>query len=115
MLPWIQTVVTAIVSVLASSGFWAYWQRRHEDNSARTKLLVGLAHDRIMQSGTFYMNRGWISNGEYEDLVDYLYKPYSELGGNGSAQRIVDHLAGLPHQPPVKKGEDEDASAGQTV
>ena len=33
---------------------------------------------------------------EYENLVDYLYKPYEEMGGNGSAKRIVDEIKKLP-------------------
>lgn len=36
-----------------------------------------------------YIKRGWITKDEYEDLRDYLYKPYKELGGNGSAERIM--------------------------
>lgn len=107
MVPWITTVVTAIISVLASSGFWSFWQHKHEDKSARTRLLVGLAHDRIVQSGTYYINRGWISIDEYENLYDYLYKPYKELGGNGTAERVMERLKELDHQDPdlVKKGQ----------
>lgn len=100
MLPWIQTIITALVSVLASSGFWAYWSKRHDDRSYQTKLLRGLAHDRIMQSGRYYLNRKWISDDEYENLYDYLYVPYKELGGNGSAERIMGVLKELPHSPP---------------
>lgn len=111
MLPWFTTVVTAIVSVLASSGFWAYWQKRQEDKSARTRLLVGLAHDRIVQSGMYYINRGWLSADEYENLYDYLFKPYKELGGNGTAERVMERLKGLPHKPPESpKGEKTDAT-----
>ncbi len=100
MLPWIQTVLTAIFSVLASSGFWAYWGKKHEDKSARTRLLVGLAHDRIMQSGTYYIERGWITIDEYEDFHKYLYMPYRELGGNGTAEVIMNDLKSLPHSDP---------------
>ena len=107
MLPWVEIIVTAIVSVFASSGFWAYWQRKHEDKSARTRLLVGLAHDRIVQSGMYYINREWISPDEYENLYDYLYKPYKELGGNGTAERVMNRLKNLPHKPPSSKGEED--------
>lgn len=110
MLPWVQTVMTAVVSVLASSGFWAFWSKKREDKSSRTKLLVGLAHDRIMQSGRFYLDRGWISYDEYENLHDYLYTPYKELGGNGSAERMMNNLQKLPHNPPDAKGENDAAT-----
>lgn len=100
MLPWIQMLLTAIVSVLASSGFWAYFQSKHEDKSARTRLLVGLAHDRILQSGMFYVNRGYVTIDEYENLHEYLYKPYKELGGNGTAEKVMEELKALPHTKP---------------
>ena len=43
-----------------------------------------------------YIERGYITQDEYENLYEYLYKPYEKLGGNGSAKRImteVDQLA----------------------
>lgn len=107
MVPWLSTVLTAVISVLASSGFWTYWMKKHEDKSARTKLLVGLAHDRIIQSGRFYLDRGWISVDEYENLYDYLYRPYKELGGNGAAERVMSQLKNMPHSPPTEKGEND--------
>lgn len=100
MLPWVQTIVTAIVSVLASSGFWAYWTKRHDNKTAQTKLLVGLAHDRILQSGRYYLNREYMTSDEYENLYDYLYLPYKELGGNGTAERMMEELKKLPHSKP---------------
>lgn len=100
MLPWVEVIITALVTVLASSGFWSYWSKKSSKTDARTKLLVGLAHDRIMQGGKFYIDRKWISDDEYENLYDYLYKPYKELGGNGTAERIMDDLKNLPRTPP---------------
>lgn len=90
MEPWLQTVVTIVASVIASSGFWAYIQHRFEKNDNRTKLLMGLAHDRIMYLGICYLDRGdWITQDEYENLYNYLYKPYEAEGGNGSAERTM--------------------------
>lgn len=59
-------------------------------------MLIGLAHDRIIYLGMVYIERGYITQDEYENLYEYLYKPYKKLGGNGSAKRImteVDQLA----------------------
>lgn len=59
-------------------------------------MLIGLAHDRIIYLGMSYIERGYITQDEYENLYEYLYKPYEKLGGNGSAKRImteVDQLA----------------------
>jgi hypothetical protein len=75
--------------VVASSGFWAYIQKKNENKDVRSKMLVGLAHDRIISLGMQYVERGWITQDEYENLHDYLYLPYKAMGGNGSAERIM--------------------------
>ncbi len=96
MAPWIQIVITVFTSVLASSGLWAYLARRTDRRDAKTQMLVGLAHDRILYLGTSYIERGYISNEEYENLHDYLYKPYQKIGGNGSAERVMNEVKLLP-------------------
>jgi hypothetical protein len=96
MTPWIQTLITVICSVLASSGFWAVLQRRSERHDLQTQMLIGLGHDRITSLGMTYIERGSITQAEYENLNDYLYKPYSKLGGNGSAERIMKEVNKLP-------------------
>jgi hypothetical protein len=93
MEPWLQTVLTIVCAVIASSGFWAYIQKKGEKNDVKTQMLIGLGHDRIIALGMFYLNRGdWITQDEYENLHDYLYVPYSRLGGNGSAKRIMEEV-----------------------
>lgn len=94
--PWLQTLLTILGSVLASSGFWAFIQSKRERNDARSRMLVGLGHDRIVELGMTYIERGWITQDEYENLSEYLYNPYKELGGNGSAKRIMEEVGRLP-------------------
>ena len=48
MEPWFQMVVTIMCAVVASSGFWAYIQKKSEKKDVRTQMLIGLAHDRII-------------------------------------------------------------------
>lgn len=55
-------------------------------------MLIGLGHDRIMSLGMKYIERGWISKDEYENLHQYLYAPYQKMGGNGSATRIMKEI-----------------------
>lgn len=93
---WKHTFITIIGSVVASSGFWVYLQNRFEKKDVKTKMLVGLAHDRIVWLGMEYIKRGSITKDEYENLHDYLYDPYSEMGGNGSAKRIMAEVNRLP-------------------
>lgn len=45
MEPWFQVVLTIFSSVLASSGLWAYLQKKSEQKDVKTEMLIGLAHD----------------------------------------------------------------------
>lgn len=92
----IVSVIVSLVSVIASSGFWLYIGRKSERRTLQIDLLIGLAHDRIMWLGLNYIERGWISQDEYENLNVYLYQPYEKLGGNGSAKRIMAEVDKLP-------------------
>ena len=96
MEPWLQMAVTVVCSVLASSGFWAWMTSRREKKDAKTKMLLGLGHDRIISLAIQYIERGWITQDEYEDLNKYLYQPYVELGGNGTAKRLMKAVKELP-------------------
>ena len=96
MEPWLQIVLTVFSSVLASSGLWTFLQKRAERKDVKTEMLIGLAHDRILYLGMRYIERGWITRDEYENLYEYLYKPYAELGGNGSAKRVMNEINRLP-------------------
>lgn len=86
---WVQIILTVFSSVLASSGLWAYILKKTEKRDIKTRMLIGLGHDRIMYLGMCYIDRGWITQDEYENLYEYLYKPYELMGGNGSAKRIM--------------------------
>ena len=89
MAPEWQIILAVVSAVLASSGFWAFLMKRMDKKSAETKLLLGLACDRIVHLGMVYINRGWITKDEYETLHDYLWLPYQECGGNGTAARVM--------------------------
>ena len=93
---WIQMALTVVCAVIASSGFWAYIQKRSEKNDVKTQMLVGLAHDRILFLGMSYIEKGFITRDEYENLYEYLYRPYEKMGGNGSAKRVMQEVNKLP-------------------
>lgn len=118
MIEWAQVILTALVSifgaVMGSSGFWALMQKRaekeaqeKEKNSAQSKMLRGLGHEKIMERGMRYIERGWVTRSEYEDLFMYLYEPYIDLGGNGSAKKVMDDVKRLPIHPDGYKEESD--------
>ena len=103
--PALRMVVTIVTSVLASSGFWAFLQRHFDKNDATKRLLIGIAHDRIMSLGMLYIERGWITADEYENLRVYLYEPYHEAGGNGTATKVMNEVDKLEirKNPPLSR------------
>lgn len=97
------TIVTAIIAGVFSSGMFQliiFLIQRHDSKngkkSAESDMLLGLGHDRIVFLGGEYIRRGTITKDEYENLHEYLYKPYLELGGNGTAERIMKEVEKLP-------------------
>lgn len=96
MNPWLNTVVTILGTLAASSGLWAYIQHKDTTKTQANSLLMGLAYDKIISMGLDYIARGWITKDEYEDYRRYLYEPYKRLGGNGVAERIAAEVSNLP-------------------
>ncbi len=101
----IEIIVTVVCSVMASSGFWAVVQHFLNKNSSQDKLLLGIAHDRIMFLSRQYIKRGYITPDEYENLIEYLYEPYLKFGGNGTVKHMVEgnivHLPIKPHETTI--------------
>lgn len=95
-----EIIVAIIVATLASSGLWSLVlyliQRKDTRKDALTKLMLGLAYREITVSCLEYINRGSVTKDEYEDLIKYLFTPYKELGGNGTAERLVGEVQKLP-------------------
>jgi hypothetical protein len=110
---WIQMVLTIVCAVIAASGFWAYISKRYEKKDVKTRMLVGLAHDRILFLGMRYVDRGYITRDEYENLYEYLYQPYEKMGGNGSAKRVMQEVNKLPLTS-VRAGSRPAAAASST-
>ena len=91
-----QLIITVLVAVLGSNGLWAFIQGRSTHKSARDRMILGLGHAEIFRVTEKYIHREGITMDELEDLDKYLYKPYSELGGNGTAAAIVEKCKELP-------------------
>lgn len=92
----VEVILLIFSSILASSGMWAFLSKKLDKKDIKVEMLIGLAHDRIMSLGMSYIERGYITQDEYENLYDYLYKPYEKLGGNGSAKHVMAEVEKLP-------------------
>ena len=96
----VEIIITIICSVIASSGFWTFISKRRDNNNAEVKMILGLGHIKIIDICEKYIERGYITQEEYDSLYNYLYIPYKELGGNGTAERLVQEVKQLP----IKRG-----------
>ena len=73
---WTQVAVPLLVALLTSTALWG----------VVSKVILGMV----------YIERGYVTQDEYENLQVYLYEPYEEMGGNGSARRVMEEVRKLP-------------------
>ena len=97
---WLQTAISIVVAALASTGLWTFISKRMDAKDARSRMILGLGHDRILALCAEYLTRGYVTRTEYENLDKYLYKPYIDLGGNGTVQ----HMKAQVDKLPIKEG-----------
>jgi hypothetical protein len=97
---WIELAVTVVCAVFASNGFWSLMEKLREKKDAKYKMILGLGHDRIIQLCEKYLEQGWVSVNDYEDLYKYLYLPYKSMGGNGTVEKLMGLVQKLPTSPP---------------
>ena len=92
---YIEIIVAVVIAVLGSNGLWAWINSKGTAKSARDRMLLGLGHAEIFRQCEKYLYRDGITKEELEDLQKYLFKPYSELGGNGTASAMVEQCKKL--------------------
>lgn len=92
-------IITGIIAIFASTGFWAFVQHMLDKKSNRSKIVMGLAYVNIKSSCTKLIDRGWASPEEIEDIDKYLFEPYKAMGGNGMAEMLMDRVRKLPSKP----------------
>lgn len=114
MSPFFQTLVSTIIgAIFGGSGvtFLTFLIQRHDRKTDKrqeeyTELsrkiseiadaVKGQGHDRVVYLGGRYIQRGGITKDEYENLYDYIYLPYKALGGNGTAEKVMEDVKNLP-------------------
>ena len=106
--PVLQALLAIIGGFLAGSGgFWVYLRHRYEHKDHVERLIMGLAHDKIMSLGVQYIEQGYVGEEAYQDLFEYFWEPYVALGGNSSAERIIMLVQTLPLRPERREFPEE--------
>jgi hypothetical protein len=62
--------------------------------NAMSSGLLAILHDRVFQACMYFIEKGEISCDELENL-DYLYRGYSGLGGNGTCETLYNKVKEL--------------------
>ena len=99
-------IITALISALSSSGVMSlilyFIQKRDKrkekeetDQSAQTRILLGLGHDKIVYLTDRCVRRGAITLKEKRNL-EFLARPYFEAGGNGDGKIGYEACQKLP-------------------
>ena len=97
-----EAILVALIAGVTSSGlsqlviFLIQRKDKKNTNTPLADMVKGLGHDRIIYLGQKYISKGFVTKDEYENLHDYLFLPYKELGGNGTAEKIMKEVSNLP-------------------
>ena len=59
--------------------------------------VLALLHDRIYQACTFYLKRKYCTV-EDRDNLEYMFRPYKALGGNGTGEELYNRCLALPYE-----------------
>lgn len=66
---------------------------------------LALLHDKIYQQCIYFLEQGWISVDDLENL-EYIWKGYRALGGNGTGEALYSKILTLPHHPLKEEEKD---------
>jgi hypothetical protein len=79
-----------------------------EETNTRLSMLenalIALQHDRLYRLTEEYIERGYVSLDELDNL-EYIYTSYKALGGNGSGERRYNLVQKLPI---INEGDNDD-------
>lgn len=90
-----EIIIAIVVAIFGSTGFWSWLTNRSRKKSAETRLLMGIGYSLIIEMCESYNAKGYVSTEEYHELEHYLYKPYQEMGGNGTAEKLFNDVSKL--------------------
>ena len=97
----VEAATTGLTALFSAPGVVAWFKTRDVDNDTELEkaLLRELTRIRIIELCEKYLERGYILSGEYSDLYEDLYEPYTKMGGNGLAHHIFERIEKLPMLP----------------
>ena len=105
---WVKAVAGAVASAVVA-GFatavkhlYARQKAQEKRQAAVEEGLQALLHDRIYSAYAYCAQKGFATVDDIKNL-EYLYRPYHELGGNGTGTELFERIKKMPDRPAEKE------------
>lgn len=89
---WIEALFGLAITALSLG--YKRLKTRFKEQEAIKEGLVAILHDRLFQSGMYFLDKGEISISELNN-IEGIYNAYHKLGGNGTGTEIYERLLDL--------------------
>lgn len=93
---WLQALFGLATSILGAA--YASLKKKYKEQKKESKAVkdgvVAMLHDRIIQSGMYFINKGEINITEFHN-IEMMYQAYHNLGGNGTGTEIYERVKDL--------------------
>lgn len=93
---WLEALFTGALSLLSLLTKRLYNKLKQELTTQKLlkEGMIAILHDRLYQLCTAFLEKGEITVDELENL-EYLYKSYNNLGGNGTGTALFNRCKDL--------------------
>ena len=104
---WMKSAIGPVVAAVAAAMTGAVrhiWKRQKEQAKQQEAMkdgMLALMHDRIFAIYAECQKKGFASVEDIRNL-EYLYRPYHALGGNGTGTELYERVKKMPTEPPKK-------------
>lgn len=88
-------VVTIIVAIFASSGFWDWLKSRKKKMTPYEQVTMAIGRDRLNFLSKKHIKEGFIPEDEFESFKE-LGEAYLEAGGNTMVKELYLEAVKLP-------------------
>lgn len=94
---WIQWACGLMALSITALAAWVRreFKKRRQRDDALTEGVKAILHDRLWQAHKFYMAQGFCPLEDKKN-IEYLFKPYAGLGGNGTGENAYNDMQELP-------------------
>lgn len=102
---WVQEVLATISGAVAWLGRKVHRWKQEQDLVKQGVLAI--LHDRLYQACQYYLRKGYCSIDD-RDNMEYMFRPYKALGGNGTGEELYNRCLALPYEPEREEEDEKD-------